>query len=62
VGNLLTDLQAKQATYAAALDALLSFTRSAALLAALVARRQADAAAASQVQPAREIAAIRGTW
>jgi hypothetical protein len=62
VATLLSNLGTDEAAYAAALDALLSYERSKALIAGLVALRQADVAAAAQVAPAREATAIRGTW
>jgi hypothetical protein len=60
VSTLLTDLAAKESAYAGALDALLTYQRSSALIADKLSWRQDAAAAAVQVAPARENAAIRG--
>ncbi len=62
VSTLLSNLANDEATYAGALDALLTYRRSRTLLAGIVATRQADLTAANQVAPAREDSAIRGTW
>jgi hypothetical protein len=61
VSTLLTDLSAKESAYAGALDARLTYQRSSALIADKLGWRQGAAAAAAQVAPARENAAIRGT-
>ena len=60
VSTLLTDLAAKESAYAAALDAQLTYQRSSALIADKLSWRQDAVAAAAQVAPARENAAIRG--
>ena len=60
VTGLLADLAATESAYAAALDALLSYQRSSALIAGELTSRQGAAAAAAQVAAARENAAIRG--
>jgi hypothetical protein len=61
VDALLTDLAAKEQAYAGALDAQLTYQRSGALIADKLGWRQGTAAAAAQVAPARENAAIRGS-
>jgi hypothetical protein len=58
--TLLTDLSAKESAYAGALDARLTYQRSSALIADKLSWRQGTVAAAAQVAPARENAAIRG--
>jgi trimeric autotransporter adhesin len=60
VSTLLTDLAAKESAYAGALDARLTYQRSSALIADKLSWRQGTVAAAAQVAPARENAAIRG--
>jgi hypothetical protein len=60
VSTLLTDLAAKESAYALALDALLTYQRSSALIADKLSWRHDAVAAAAQVAPARENAAIRG--
>lgn len=60
VSGLLGDLAAKESAYAGALGALLDYTQSAALIADQLLSRQGALAAAAQVTPARENAAIRG--
>ncbi len=60
VSALLADLAAREAAYAGALDALLAYQRSAALISDQLTSRQGELAPAAQVAGARENAAIRG--
>jgi trimeric autotransporter adhesin len=60
VSALLADLATRESAYAGALDALLTYQRSTALIADQLASRQGEVAPAAQVAAARENAAIRG--
>jgi hypothetical protein len=60
VSALLADLASKEAAYAGALDALLAYQRSTALISDRLTSRQGELAPAAQVAAARENAAIRG--
>jgi len=60
VSALLADLAAREAAYAGALDALLAYQRSAALISDQLTSRRGELAPAAQVAGARENAAIRG--
>jgi hypothetical protein len=57
---LLADLATKESAYAGALDALLAYQRSTALIADQLASRQGEVASAAQVAAVRRNAAIRG--